>query len=199
MNGIKSICLFCGSSKGSDPAYLDAAYKTGKILAEKGIGMVYGGGNVGLMGMAARGALENGGKVTGVITEKLMDMEVGHKGLTEMKITTSMHERKSLMNKLSDGFLVLPGGIGTIEETFEMFTWYQLGDIAKPIGILNVNGFYDGLIKFLENVVSSGFLRKEHLDYLIVEEDPESMIKKILDSDVKHLDKWFDRDKNLIK
>lgn len=199
MGDIKSICLFCGSSKGSDPAYLDSAYRTGKLLAEKGIGMVYGGGNVGLMGMAAKGALESGGKVTGVITEKLKGMEVGHTELTEMKVTTSMHERKSLMNKLSDGFIVLPGGIGTIEETFEMFTWYQLGDIEKPIGILNVNGFYSGLITFLKNVVSEGFLRREHLEYLIVEEDPVSLIGKILDSDIKHLEKWFDRDRNIIK
>lgn len=161
--------------------------------------MVYGGGNVGLMGMAARGALENGGKVTGVITEKLMDMEVGHTGLTEMKVTTSMHERKSIMNKLSDGFIVLPGGIGTIEETFEMFTWYQLGDISKPIGILNVSGFYSGLIDFLKHVVSEEFLRREHFEYLIVDNEPEKLIEKILKSDIKHLDKWFDRDKNIIK
>ncbi len=199
MGEMKSICLFCGSSKGSDPAYLDSAYKTGKILAENGIEMVYGGGNVGLMGMAARGSLENDGKVTGVITEKLMDMEVGHKGLTEMRVTTSMHERKSLMNELSDGFIVLPGGIGTIEETFEMFTWYQLGDIVKPIGILNISGFYSELINFLKHVVSEGFLRKEHLEYLIVENEPGKLIEKIIESDIKHLDKWFDRDKNLIE
>jgi len=199
MHRIKSICLFCGSSKGSDPAYLDSAYKTGKILAEKGIEVVYGGGNVGLMGMAAKGVLENGGKVTGVITEKLMDMEVGHTGLTEMKVTTSMHERKSLMNKLSDGFIVLPGGIGTIEETFEMFTWYQIGDISKPIGILNVSGFYSGLIDFLKHVVSEEFLRREHLEYLIVDNEPERLIEKILKADVKHMTKWFDRDKNIIK
>lgn len=199
MGEIKSICLFCGSSKGNDPAYLDGAYKTGKLLAEKRIGMVYGGGNVGLMGMAAKGALENGGIVTGVITEKLKGMEVAHTDLTEMKVTGSMHERKAEMNRLSDAFMVLPGGIGTIEETFEMFTSYQLGDIEKPIGILNVNGFYSGLIGFLENVVREGFLRKEHLDYLIVEEDPGLLIGKILDSDVKHLEKWFDRDKNIIK
>ncbi len=199
MGEIKSICLFCGSSKGHNSKYLDSAYETGKLLAENGIEMIYGGGNVGLMGMAAKAALENGGKVTGVITEKLMDMEVGHTGLTEMKVTSSMHERKSLMNKLSDGFIVLPGGIGTIEETFEMFTWYQLGDIEKPIGLLNVNGFYSGLIGFLKNVVSEGFLRREHLEYLIVEEDPIVLIKRITNSNVKYLEKWFDRDKNIIK
>ncbi len=199
MGEIKSICLFCGSSKGNNSEYLDSAYETGKLLAEKGIGMVYGGGNVGLMGMAAKGALENGGKVTGVITEKLMDMEVGHTGLTEMKVTSSMHERKAMMNKLSDGFLVLPGGIGTIEETFEMFTWYQLGDIEKPIGLLNVNGYYSGLIEFLKNVVANGFLREEHLEYLIVEKKPVELIKRITNSNVKHLEKWFDRDKNIIK
>lgn len=199
MGAIKSICLFCGSSKGNNSKYLDSAYKTGKILAEKGIEMIYGGGNVGLMGMAAKAALENGGKVTGVITEKLMDMEVGHTGLTEMKVTASMHERKSLMNKLSDGFLVLPGGIGTIEETFEMFTWYQIGDISKPIGILNVSGFYSGLIDFLKHVVSEEFLRREHLEYLLVDKDPERLIEKVLKADVKHMTKWFDRDKNIIK
>lgn len=198
MGAIKSICLFCGSSKGNNSKYLDSAYETGKLLAENGIEMVYGGGNVGLMGMAAKAALENGGKVTGVITEKLMDMEVGHTGLNEMKVTTSMHERKSEMNRLSDAFLVLPGGIGTIEETFEMFTWYQLGDITKPIGILNISGFYSGLIDFLKHVVSEGFLRREHFEYLIVDDEPGKLIQKILKSDIKHMDKWFDRDKNII-
>lgn len=199
MGEMKRICVFCGSSKGNDPVYLEAAYKIGKILAGKKIEMVYGGGNVGLMGMAAKGVLENNGKVTGVITEKLSGMEVGHSGLTEMKVTGSMHERKALMNKLSDGFIVLPGGIGTIEETFEMFTWYQLGDIEKPIGILNVKGFYSGLIDFLKHVVSEGFLRGEHLEYLIFESDAEKLIERILDSEIKHLKKWFDRDKNIIK
>jgi len=199
MGEMKRICVFCGSSKGNDPEYLDAAYEIGKILAGKNIEMVYGGGNVGLMGMAAKGVLENNGKVTGVITEKLNGMEVGHSGLTEMKVTGSMHERKSLMNKLSDGFIVLPGGIGTIEETFEMFTWYQLGDIEKPIGILNVKGFYSGLLDFLGLVVSEGFLRREHLEYLIVESDVEKLIERILGSEIKHLEKWFDRDKNIIK
>ncbi len=199
MGEMNSICLFCGSSKGNDPVYLEAAYDTGRILSEKNIKMIYGGGNVGLMGMAAKGVLDSGGKVTGIITEKLNDMEVGHTGLTEMKITGSMHERKALMNKLSDGFIVLPGGIGTLEETFEMFTWYQLGDIEKPIGILNVKEFYSGLLNFLENVVSNGFLRREHFEFLLVENDPEALIKKILDSKIKHLEKWFDRDKNIIK
>lgn len=199
MGEMKRICVFCGSSKGNDPVYLDAAYKIGRILAEKNIEMVYGGGNVGLMGMVAKGVLDNNGKVTGVITEKLNGMEVGHNGLSEMKITGSMHERKYLMNKLSDGFIVLPGGIGTIEETFEMFTWYQLGDISKPIGILNVKDFYSGLIEFLKHVVSEGFLRGEHLDYLIVENDAEKLIERIIDSEIKHLEKWFDRDENIIK
>ena len=199
MGEMKRLCVFCGSSKGKDPVYLEAAYKIGKILAGKNIEMVYGGGNVGLMGMAAKGVLENNGKVTGVITEKLNGMEVGHSGLTEMKVTGSMHERKSLMNKLSDGFIVLPGGIGTIEETFEMFTWYQLGDIENPIGILNVKGFYSGLLDFLKHVVSEGFLRGEHLEYLIVESDAEKLIERLLDSEIKHLEKWFDRDKNIIK
>jgi len=199
MGNIKSLCLFCGSSKGNDPAFLEGAYETGRTLAEKKIEMVYGGGNVGLMGMAAKGALDHGGKVTGVITEKLKGMEVGHTGLTEMKVTGSMHERKSLMNRLAAGFIVLPGGIGTIEETFEMFTWYQLGDIEKPIGILNVSGFYSGLISFLEHLVARGFLRKEHLDYLIVENEPEKLIERVVDSEVRHLKKWFDRDENIIK
>jgi len=199
MGNINNICLFCGSSKGKDPDFLHAAYDTGKILAERGIEMIYGGGNVGLMGMAAKGALDHDGKVTGVITEKLKEMEVGHTGLTEMKVTGSMHERKSLMNRLADGFIVLPGGIGTIEETFEMFTWFQLGDIEKPIGILSVNGFYSGLISFLEHVVSRGFLRREHLDYLMVESDPEKLIHRVINSNVRHLEKWFDRDENMIR
>ena len=199
MSEIKSICIFCGSHIGADPLYTESAYKTGKILAKKNINIVYGGGSVGLMGMVAKGALENGGRVTGVITEKLRDMEVGHTGLTEMKVTSSMHERKAMMNELSDAFMVLPGGIGTLEETFEMFTWFQLGDIVKPIGILNVLNYYSRLIEFLSHTVDEGFLRKEHLDFLLVDDDPGVLIDKILRSSPEPLGKWFDREKNLIK
>ncbi len=199
MGKIKSICVFCGSHKGGDPEYLNAAYETGKYLAEKGVELVYGGGNVGLMGMVAKGALETNGKVTGIITKNLMEMEVGHTGLSNMRVTESMHERKFLMNKLSDAFISLPGGIGTLEETFEMFTWFQLGDIAKPIGILNVSGYYSILIKFLNHVVGEGFLREEHFDSLIVESNVEILIDKILKSDINPIGKWFDKAQNFVQ
>ncbi|MEN8152405.1 MAG: TIGR00730 family Rossman fold protein [Acidobacteriota bacterium] len=198
MGKIKSICVFCGSSKGKDPLYLETAYKLGNLLAENNIEMVYGGGNVGLMGMAAKGALDRGGRVTGVIPEKLKDMEVAHNGLTELKVVKTMHERKSMMNDLSGAFISMPGGIGTIEETFEIFTWFQLGYINKPIGILNVSGFFDQLLKFLENTVNEGFLRKEHFDTLVIENDPDSLLKELLNFNHIPIEKWFDREKNII-
>lgn len=195
----KKICVFCGSSIGNDPEFLSAAFETGKLIAEKGMEIVYGGGNVGLMGMVAKGALESGGRVTGVITEKLFEMRVASKEITELKIVKTMHQRKSLMSQISDVFISLPGGIGTLEETFEIFTWLQLGYIDKPIGLLNTSGYFDSLLLMIDNMVNKGFLRSEHKDYLIVKNSPEELLNDIFKIRIKRIEKWFDKDKNRIK
>jgi uncharacterized protein (TIGR00730 family) len=162
------ICVYAGSNPGNDPAYRAAAEGLGRILAERGTGLVFGGGRTGLMGALADGCLAAGGEVIGVIPSFLVDREVGHSGATELRIVGSMHERKTLMAELSDGFVALPGGIGTLEEMFEMWTWSQLGQHRKPCGLLNVKGFYDALIAFLDGVVDEGFLRPEHRRTLLV-------------------------------
>ena len=156
---MKSLCIYCGSSIGASPVYADAARDLAKAMVNDNISLVYGGGNVGLMGVIADEVLRLGGEATGVIPKALMDREVGHGGLTRLHIVKDMHERKAMMATLSDGFIAMPGGIGTLEELFEVFTWSQLGLHEKPIGLLNVNGFYDGLIAFLKHVVTQGFLK----------------------------------------
>jgi len=192
------ICVFCGSSSGNKPEYLQAAEKLGSLMAESRIELVYGGGNVGLMGMTAKSCLENGGRVTGVIPEHLFKMEVAHKKLTDLKIVKDMHQRKSMMSEMADGFIALPGGIGTFEEVFEIFTWMQLGIHQKPVGILNINGFYDLLGQFMQHVVEEGFLRKEHLEMLIVEDDPFKMIERLRNYKHKKIEKWFDVEKHRV-
>src|SRR6185503_14872599 len=143
------LCVFCGSSPGHDPAYGAAAAQLGRVLAERGIGLVYGGGRVGLMGILADAALAAGGEVIGVIPQALLDREIGHRGLTQLRVVDSMHSRKALMGDLADGFIALPGGIGTLEELFEVWTWAQLGLHRKPCGLLDANGFYAPLVDFL--------------------------------------------------
>jgi len=197
-NYMKRACVFCGSSIGKGNEYLDGAERLGKILAERGVELVYGGANVGLMGMVAESCLKNNGSVFGVIPRSLVDMGVAHDNLTELKIVDSMHERKAMMEELSDCFISLPGGIGTIEETFEIFTWMQLGMHSKPIGILNINNFYDNLMLFLRDTVDQGFLRQDHLDMLIVDPDPEALVDRLENYSHVSIEKWFDRDKNKI-
>jgi uncharacterized protein (TIGR00730 family) len=177
---ITSICVYCGSSFGSDPAYRKAAYEFGKTLAEHSITLVYGGGMVGLMGALADGSLDAGGNVTGVIPKDLSDKELGHKGISNLIIVPNMHERKKQMANLADAFVAMPGGIGTMEELFEVYTWKQLNFHKKPCAILNINGYYDTLIRFLEESVDSGFLKQVHLDALIVETDAETLLDRIL-------------------
>ena len=158
MESLQTIAVFCGSSVGQDPEYREAAAELGQLLGERRIGLVYGGANVGLMGAIANAVLEHGGHVTGVIPESLKEKELGHPGLSKLYIVASMHERKAMMERLSQGFIALPGGIGTLEEIFEILTWAQLGLHRKPCGLLNVNGYYDGLISFLKNTEREGFL-----------------------------------------
>jgi hypothetical protein len=164
---MKSICVYCGSSIGKDPAYAKAARNLAKAMVDDNIALVYGGGKVGLMGAIADEVLRLGGEATGVIPKALMDKEVGHAGLTRLHIVKDMHERKAMMAELSDGFIAMPGGIGTFEELFEVFTWSRLGFHDKPIGLLNVSGFYDGLIAFLKHTVAQGFLSEEQASLLM--------------------------------
>ena len=170
------LCVFLGSSGGAAPCYGEAAFGFGALLARRGIGLVYGGGSIGLMGLVADGARAHDGEVIGVIPEALRAREQDHADLTQLHVTRTMHERKALMAELSDGFVALPGGIGTFEELFEVWTWSQLGYHAKPCALLNVNGFYDAMRSFIDHVVAEGFLRPAHRDMLEVHENPELLI-----------------------
>ncbi|WP_422930635.1 TIGR00730 family Rossman fold protein [Singulisphaera sp. PoT] len=170
------VCVFCGSLSGSRPAYEAAARCVGTAIAEKGLGLVYGGGRVGLMGIVADAALEAGGRVIGIIPERLSSSEIAHGGLSELHVVNSMHERKAMMAMLSSGFLTLPGGIGTFEEFFEILTWSALKIHGKPMGILNVDGYFDRLFDFMNYGVEEGFIRKRDREKLVVSDDPESLI-----------------------
>jgi uncharacterized protein (TIGR00730 family) len=170
------ICVFLGSSVGRRPIYRETAQRFGALIAERGIGLVYGGGAVGLMGLLADAASAAGGEVIGVIPEALRAREHDHPGLSQLHVVRTMHERKAMMADLSDGFVALPGGIGTFEELFEVWTWAQLGYHAKPCGLLNVGGFYDGMSHFVDHVVDEGFLQPEHRRMLIVEREPAAML-----------------------
>lgn len=171
-----SVCVFCGSQSGRRAKYVAAARDTGRLLAQSGIELVYGGGHVGLMGALADEALIHGGRVVGVIPEHLMRPEVAHQALTELIVVDSMHTRKQTMALRSDAFIVLPGGFGTIEEMFEMLTWLQLRLQDKPVGLLNVEGYFDALLRFLEHAASEGLIRREHRDLLRVEYTPTRLL-----------------------
>lgn len=176
MSGLGRLCVYCGSRTGDDPAYRQAAEEVGRLLAGRGIELVYGGGNVGLMGALADAALAAGGRVTGVIPEDLMAREVGHRGLSELRVVSSMHERKLTMAELSDGFLALPGGIGTVEEIVEVWTWSQLGIHAKPCALLDVAGYFRPLVAFFDHAAERGFLRAAHRRDLLVGSAPEPLL-----------------------
>ena len=176
---MKSIAVYCGASLGADPAYADAARDLARALVEHNIGLVYGGGKVGLMGVIADEVLRLGGDATGVIPKHLVEREVGHAGLTRLFVVKDMHERKAMMSDLADGFIAMPGGMGTLEELFEMVTWAQLGIHAKPIGLFNVNGFYDGLAAFLDHLVAAGFVRPAHAELMMRDADPDALIRRL--------------------
>lgn len=175
------ICVFCGSSPGRDPSYLAQASAFGALLAQRGIGLVYGGARVGLMGALADAVLAGGGQAIGVIPEALVSREVAHRGLSELHVVSSMHERKAKMAQLSSAFLALPGGIGTLEELFEVWTWNQLGLHQKPCALLDLNGFYTGLGVFLDHVVAEGFLKPAQRAELLVERDPEQLLARLVE------------------
>jgi uncharacterized protein (TIGR00730 family) len=189
---IQRLCVYCGSSMGSLPAYRSAATALGGLLAGHGIELVYGGGHVGLMGAVADGTLAAGGRVIGVIPRALMDRELGHAGIQDLRIVADMHERKTLMADLADAFIALPGGWGTIEELSEMLTWLQLGIHAKPIGLLNVDGYYDPLIAFAERMIDHRFVRAEHRALMMVDADPQALLARLMQPRPAPLDKWFD-------
>ena len=189
---MKSICVYCGSSPGLNPKFLDAATTLGNLLAKDGITLVYGGGNVGLMGAVADGAISKGGKVIGVIPQSLADKELAHPDLAELHVVQSMHERKMLMAELSDAFVALPGGIGTLEEILEVLTWTQLGFHHKPCAFLNIAGFYDSLLQFLQSTVEQRFLRQDYLDSILVDNEPTSLLENLLVHKPEYQDKWID-------
>jgi uncharacterized protein (TIGR00730 family) len=173
---VKAVCVYCGSSFGSDPAYLEATQTLARTFARERIRVVYGGAAVGLMGALADATLEAGGEVVGVIPQQLVDREIAHQGLTELHVVATMHERKALMAQLSDGFVALPGGIGTLEELIEVFTWSQLGLHAKPLGVLNVNGYYDRLGAFLDHAVEQGFQPAQQRAKLVMAADTDALL-----------------------
>lgn len=185
------VCVFCGSSAGVRAEYTHAAAETGELIARRGLALVYGGGHVGLMGIVADAALRAGGQVIGVITQALLTREVGHTGLSELHVVRTMHERKATIAALSDAFLVLPGGIGTLEEFFEVWTWGQLGEHAKPVGLVNSAGYFDGLVRFLDTVQAEGFLRPKHREMLIVRATPAAVLDEFVRYEPPAVGKWI--------
>lgn len=192
-NSIFSLAVFCASSDGLDTKIYEDAYEVGAFLAKKEIELIYGGSKLGLMGQVAKGALFNKGKVTGVIPDFLKTKEVVHTGLTSLITTKDMHERKLKMHDLSDGFIALPGGFGTLEELFEILTWGQLGLHKKPIGILNINGYYDDLIELLHNMVRKGLLKEENMNLVLVSETMEMLFEKMLNFKPMPVPKWMNK------
>lgn len=192
---MRSISVFCGSSTGNDNKFIDETIKLGEYLAQKNILLVYGGSNVGLMAILADSALAAGGKVTGVIPAFLESKEIAHKGLTEIHIVQSLQERKTLMDELSDGVIALPGGFGTLDELFEMLTWAQLGLHKKPIGILNINGYYDDLFKLLLKMTDNGLLKEVNRQMLLFGNSVEELIFKMENYVAPNVEKWIDRHK----
>ncbi len=188
---MKSLCIYCGSSLGSQPAYADAAREMGRALVAANIELIYGGGRVGLMGVLADAVLEAGGRVQGVIPQALADLEVAHAGLTQLHVVETMHQRKALMANLSDGFIALPGGIGTFEELFEIWTWAQLGMHTQPIGLLNVAGYFDLLLGFLDHAVDQQLLKPVHRGVLQVSDSPRELLARLLDAHPASSPKWI--------
>ena len=179
MKSLRSICVYCGSSPGSSVIIHQAARQLGRLMAEQGITLIYGGGNVGLMGMVADAVLSSGGKAVGIITEGLMEREVGHTGLSELRIVKTMHERKAMMADLADGFIAMPGGVGTLDELFEVLTWSNLRIHSKRVGLLNTEGFYDILMGFLQSIRDKGFMRELQIQDLIVASEPGDLLDRL--------------------
>ena len=190
---IQSLCVFCGANHGRRPAYREAAHNLGELLARRGITLVYGGGNIGLMGTLADACLAAGGRVIGVIPKALVEKEIAHAGLTEMHVVKTMHERKALMADLADAFLTLPGGFGTWDEFCEALTWTQLGLQKKACSFLNVEGYYDALLQLVERAAEDGFIRSEHRELLLVDSDAARLLDRLQDFEVAYVPKWVGR------
>ena len=190
---MRAVCVFCGSSPGGDPAFITAARSLGRTLARSGRLLIYGGAQVGLMGALADAALSAGGKVIGVVPQALMDKELAHPGLTELRVVASMHERKGTMAELADGFVAMPGGLGTLEELFEVWTWAQLGLHRKPLGVLTCGSLFSPLFKFLDDLVAQRLLRREHRDMVLTEGDPERLLAAMDGYQPIAVPKWIDR------
>jgi len=191
---MRSVCVYCGSSAGDRPEYVDAARALGRALAQRGIELIYGGAQVGLMGEVANATLAHGGRVIGVIPQMLVRKEIAHPHLTALHVTASMHERKQKMADLSEGFIALPGGIGTFEELFEIWTWGQLGLHRRPCGLLNVAGYYDDLVRFLDHATASGFIRAEQRAMLSVERDVDALLARFEGYAAPDVEKWLRRE-----
>ncbi|HEY6308757.1 MAG TPA: TIGR00730 family Rossman fold protein [Candidatus Angelobacter sp.] len=192
MPRLKRICVFCGSSVGARPEYRQAAHRLGELMAERSIGVVFGGGCIGLMGTVADAALAKGGEVIGVIPESLVRREIGHRGVTKLHVVETMHQRKALMADLSDAFIALPGGYGTLEEFCEAVTWSQLGIQQKPCGLLNVEGYWDGLLALLDHAVDEQFVRPENSQLVLVARRPELMLERLEEwTPPAHIEKWL--------
>jgi uncharacterized protein (TIGR00730 family) len=189
---LRRLCVYAGSNPGVRPDYADAAGVLARAMAERGIGLVYGGGKVGLMGVLADTIMAAGGEAIGIIPQDLFGREIGHTGLTELRVVGSMHERKALMAELADGFVAVPGGIGTLEELIEVFTWSQLGIHAKPVGVLDAAGFYTALDGLLDHMVREGFLRAEHRAGLISDPAPDALLDRLEAWKPVHVHKWLD-------
>lgn len=193
MSSIRSVCVFCGANAGASPAYSAAAAELGSTLAASSVRVVFGGGSVGLMGVLANAVLTNGGEITGVIPQALLDREIGHTGVTDMRVVRTMHERKAVMSELSDAFVALPGGLGTLEELFEVWTWAQLGIHAKPCALLNVDGYFDPLLAFLDRGVSEGFVRARHRAMLVVADETDELLARLVHTRPPAVARWLDR------
>lgn len=191
---MRSLCVFCGANFGRRPAYKEAASRIGELLAQRGITLVYGGGNVGLMGVLADACLAGGGHVIGVIPRALEEKEIAHRGLNKMHVVGSMHERKALMADLADAFLTLPGGFGTWDEFCEALTWSQLGLQKKACSFLNVEGYYDALLSLADRAAEDGFIRTEHRQLLLVDDDPERLLDRLENYEVPYVPKWVGRE-----
>lgn len=187
---MKTIAVYCGSSTGINPIYMKEARKLGEILVENGIDLVYGGATVGCMGAVADAVLEAGGKVIGVIPEKLKSVEIAHQKLTELHVVKTMHERKALMADYADGFIALPGGSGTLEEWFEVFTWAQIGYHQKPCALLNINNYYSPIVSLFDHMIEQGFVKSEYKDLVVIENDSNELINKLKNYEATYIHKW---------
>ena len=196
---MKKICIFCGSSMGFDPIYKEKAAELGRVLADNGCELLYGGGSVGLMKIIADVMMERHCKVTGTITQHLLDMRVGHPDIDELIVVETMAERKKILEDMADGFIALPGGIGTMDEFFEAYVLSQLRVFDKPVALYNVNGYYDGIVEFIQHIANEGFMRKEHADNLIVSDDPKDLLAKMEQFQPADVTKWVVEIKQQVK